>query len=76
MVAAADVVVPARAVAEQDAGVIAGRRLARLDIEAIGMQGRFAGDSEAARIRAQIVFAGPEPERPRRAPAARRRAFL
>ena len=50
VVAAAGVIAPALAGPEQDAGVAAGRRLARLHVETIAMQRRFTRNGDAARF--------------------------
>ena len=41
----------------------AGRRLAHLNVETVGVQGHFAGDGDAALVRAQVVVARREAER-------------
>ena len=63
VVAAADVVAPALAAAEQDAGVAAGGRLARLDVKTVSVEGDFAGDGNAALVRPKVIFVRREAER-------------
>jgi hypothetical protein len=63
MVPPAGVVAAVLAGPEQDAGIGAGRRLAGLHIEPIGMQCDFTADGDAAGVGAQIEFTGGEAER-------------
>ena len=63
IVAPAGVVAPPLARAEQDAGIGARGRLARLHVKAIGMHCDLAADGDAALVGAQIVFVGFEAER-------------
>ena len=63
IVAPAGVVAPPLARAEQDAGIGAHGRLARLHIEPIGMHRDLAADGDAAFVGAQIVFVGFKAER-------------
>ena len=69
IVAAADIVFPALAGPKQNTAVVAGRRLAGLHIEMIGMQRDFTRDGDAALIGAKIVSARHKTE-----PVARCRA--
>src|SRR5579884_1364206 len=62
VVGTAVVVLPPLAGTEEDAGVVAGGRLARLHIEVIGVQGHLAGDGDAALVGAKIVSAGRQAE--------------
>src|SRR5574338_179823 len=62
VVGTAVVVLPSLAGTEEDAGVVAGGRLAGLHIEAVGVQCDFAGNSDAALVGAQIVSAGRQTE--------------
>src|SRR5271165_1289299 len=59
----ADVIAPALAAAKQDAGGAAGRGLAHLHVETVGMHGRFTGDGDAALVPAKVIFVRSEPER-------------
>jgi hypothetical protein len=56
VVDAADVIVPVTAAAEQDAGVVAGRRLAHLHIKSVGVQNNFAAYGWSTLIGSQIVL--------------------
>src|SRR5260370_42141526 len=76
VVAPADIILSAFASPEQDAGVVAGRGLAGLHVEAIGVQRHLARDGDAALIGAEIVRTGSEAERRRELPELAPRAAV
>jgi hypothetical protein len=63
VIAPADIILPALAATDQDTGVVAGRRLARLHVEMIGMHRYFAGNSDAALVRSDFESTGGQTER-------------
>src|SRR6202023_3028171 len=63
IVTAAGVISPPFAGAEQDAGIGAGRRLAHLHVETVGMKRDFARDRDTSLVRAKVIVGGFEIER-------------
>ena len=76
IVRAADIVFPSLAGAEENAATVAHRGLGCLHIEAIGVQGDFAGDGDAGRVRSQVVGSRPQAERRCEAAELRTRAAV
>jgi hypothetical protein len=58
----AGVIASALTGADQDAGIGSGRWLAHVDIDVIVMEGDFAGDGDAAGVRAEVEGARREAE--------------
>jgi hypothetical protein len=63
IVRSADIVLSSLAGPEKNAGVAAKRRLGRLYIEMIGVQGDFAGDGDAAFVGSKVEFVRRKAER-------------
>ena len=61
IVRAADIVFPAVAGPEQDAAVIAHRRLGNLHVEMIAVEDNLAGNGNASLVGAEVVGTGSRP---------------